>query len=69
MPADMNKTFRITGSWGSTLRFCLVAVTCTACAISFLMLTATNPSANEVYEGLALACGGIGSYYMGRKLK
>ena len=54
-------------TWQSTLRICVVAIVCTACAIAFMMLTASNPSADDFWRAVGVAGGGTAAYFVGRK--
>ena len=50
------------------LRICFMAVVITGCAIAFMMLTANNPSADDMFRALGVAGGGIASFLAGKHL-
>ena len=53
-------------TWGDVLRLCFVAVVITGCAITFMMLTASNPSADAFWKAAGMGLGGIGVWLIGK---
>lgn len=54
-------------SWPATLRVCFTAIVITACAITFMMLTAQNPSADDFWKAIGFSLAGFGTYYLGKR--
>ena len=54
-------------TWSSTFRLCLVAIVFTSCAIAFMMVTATNPSADDFWKAMGMSAGGVAAYMFGTR--
>jgi hypothetical protein len=53
-------------TWQGVLRFVVIAVVITGCAVTFMMFTASNPSADDFWRAVGVAGGGIASFMAGR---
>ena len=45
----------------------MVIIVMTSCAIAFMMLTASNPSADDFWRAVGVAGGGTAAYYVGKR--
>lgn len=53
-------------TWSNTARFCTACIVVTACVITLMMLTASNPSADDFWRAMPLIIAAIGSFLAGK---